>query len=45
MVRDCKIASIYEGSNGIQAMDFLGRKLGMANGNIFINFLNDYITW
>ncbi|WP_457553477.1 acyl-CoA dehydrogenase [Desulfobacula sp.] len=27
MVRDCKIASIYEGANGIQAMDFLGRKI------------------
>ncbi len=27
MVRDCKIASIYEGSNGIQALDFLGRKI------------------
>ncbi|NOX33680.1 MAG: acyl-CoA dehydrogenase [Deltaproteobacteria bacterium] len=27
MVRDCKITSIYEGSNGIQAMDFLGRKI------------------
>ncbi len=27
IVRDCKIASIYEGSNGIQAMDFLGRKV------------------
>ena len=25
--RDCKIASIYEGTNGIQAMDLLGRKI------------------
>ena len=32
MVRDCKICSIYEGANGIQAMDFLGRKLTMKNG-------------
>ena len=32
MVRDCKIASIYEGSNGIQAMDFLGRKIIGDNG-------------
>ncbi|MFH1156206.1 MAG: acyl-CoA dehydrogenase [Pseudomonadota bacterium] len=32
IVRDCKIATIYEGSNGIQAMDFLGRKLTMKNG-------------
>ena len=32
MVRDCKIASIYEGSNGIQAMDFLGRKVAGNKG-------------
>jgi hypothetical protein len=32
MVRDCKIASIYEGSNGIQAMDFLGRKIAGSKG-------------
>ena len=32
MVRDCKIASIYEGTNGIQAMDFLGRKIIGDNG-------------
>ncbi|MGD9289272.1 MAG: acyl-CoA dehydrogenase family protein, partial [Desulfobacterales bacterium] len=30
LVRDCKITSIYEGTDGIQAMDLLGRKLGMA---------------
>jgi len=32
LVRDCKIASIYEGTNGIQAMDFLSRKLAGNNG-------------
>lgn len=32
MVRDVKIASIYEGTNGIQAMDFLGRKLAGKKG-------------
>ncbi len=32
MLRDCKIASIYEGSNGIQAMDFLGRKIAGSRG-------------
>jgi hypothetical protein len=30
-VRDARIAQIYEGANGIQAMDLVGRKLG-ANG-------------
>ncbi len=39
LVRDCKITSIYEGTDGIQAMDLLGRKLGMAKGQVFMNFL------
>ncbi|MDY0221698.1 MAG: acyl-CoA dehydrogenase [Desulfobacterium sp.] len=33
LVRDCKICSIYEGANGIQAMDFLARKLTMHKGS------------
>ncbi len=39
LLRDCKIASIYEGTNGIQAMDLLGRKLGMKGGTVFMNYL------
>jgi alkylation response protein AidB-like acyl-CoA dehydrogenase len=31
-VRDARIAQIYEGTNGIQALDLVGRKLGMNNG-------------
>jgi len=38
-MRDVKIASLYEGTNGIQAMDLLGRKLPMKNGMVFMNFL------
>jgi hypothetical protein len=30
--RDARIAPIYEGTNGIQAMDLAGRKLSMAGG-------------
>ena len=30
--RDARIAPIYEGTNGIQAMDLVGRKLTMQNG-------------
>ena len=37
--RDCKIASIYEGCSGIQAMDLLGRKLPMKKGQVFMNFM------
>ena len=33
LVRDCRITMIYEGTNGIQAMDLLGRKLGLKNGD------------
>ena len=39
--RDCKITSIYEGTSGIQAMDMLGRKLGMKEGAVFMNFLGE----
>jgi alkylation response protein AidB-like acyl-CoA dehydrogenase len=31
-VRDARIAQIYEGTNGIQAMDLVGRKLGRDGG-------------
>jgi 3-(methylthio)propanoyl-CoA dehydrogenase len=30
--RDVRIASIYEGTNGIQAIDLVGRKIGMRGG-------------
>lgn len=32
LLRDCRITLIYEGTNGIQAMDLLGRKLGLNKG-------------
>ncbi|MBT3311968.1 MAG: acyl-CoA dehydrogenase [Desulfobacterales bacterium] len=41
LARDCKIASIYEGTNGIQGMDLLGRKLGMDKGKVFKDFINE----
>jgi len=40
MMRDNKINQIYEGTNGIQALDLLGRKLGMKKGKYFIDLLN-----
>jgi len=33
-MRDSKIFCLYEGTNGIQAMDLIGRKLSMANGRL-----------
>ncbi len=39
--RDSKILSIYEGTNHIQAMDLVGRKLGQAGGANLQAFLGD----
>ena len=39
LMRDCRITMIYEGTNGIQSMDLLGRKLGMKKGKSFMDFL------
>ena len=41
MLRDQKISSIYEGTNGIQALDLLGRKLGMKKGAYFMGLLGE----
>ncbi|MBC2744165.1 MAG: acyl-CoA dehydrogenase [Desulfosarcina sp.] len=41
LARDCKIASIFEGTDGIQAMDLLGRKLGMKKGAVFMDFMGE----
>ena len=38
-VRDARIAQIYEGTNGVQAMDLVGRKLPMAGGAVVEGFL------
>ena len=40
-LRDSKIASIYEGTNGIQAMDLVGRKLGMNRGMNLMNLAGE----
>jgi alkylation response protein AidB-like acyl-CoA dehydrogenase len=37
LLRDCRITPIYEGTNGIQAMDLLARKLGQNGGRPFID--------
>ena len=41
LLRDVRIASIYEGTNGIQAMDLLGRKIGMQKGQVFMTFMGE----
>jgi len=41
LLRDCRITMIYEGSNGIQAMDLLGRKLGLNKGKPMMDLLGE----
>jgi alkylation response protein AidB-like acyl-CoA dehydrogenase len=46
-LRDARIAMIYEGTNGIQAMDLVGRKLPYETGRYlkaFFHPLDDFIT-
>ncbi|MGR3542165.1 MAG: acyl-CoA dehydrogenase C-terminal domain-containing protein [Hasllibacter sp.] len=37
-VRDARIAMIYEGTNGIQSLDLVGRKLGLNGGKTIMAF-------
>ena len=41
LARDVKIASIYEGTNGIQALDLLGRKVSRGGGVMLMTMLNE----
>ncbi|MFM5923387.1 MAG: acyl-CoA dehydrogenase C-terminal domain-containing protein [Novosphingobium sp.] len=40
-VRDARIAQIYEGANGVQAMDLVGRKLALNGGRAVQAFFAD----
>src|ERR1043165_4206628 len=40
-VRDARITQIYEGANGIQALDLVGRKLGRDGGRAITAFFNE----
>jgi len=39
-VRDARIAQIYEGTNGVQAMDLVGRKLPLGDGAVAQGFFD-----
>ncbi|WP_416397649.1 acyl-CoA dehydrogenase C-terminal domain-containing protein [Allohahella sp. A8] len=41
LVRDVRIAQIYEGTNGIQALDLMGRKIVSNDGRFFELFANE----
>jgi len=38
LIRDCRITQIYEGTNGIQALDLAGRKIVANNGIFYQHF-------
>ncbi|BBD36025.1 acyl-CoA dehydrogenase [Aminobacter sp. Y103A] len=40
-VRDARIAMIYEGANGVQALDLVGRKLGLNGGRAVQAFFKE----
>jgi alkylation response protein AidB-like acyl-CoA dehydrogenase len=40
-VRDARIAMLYEGANGIQALDLVGRKLGKDGGRAITAFFGE----
>jgi hypothetical protein len=43
--RDARIAQIYEGANGIQALDLVGRKIPAHTGRYLRRFFHPVQTW
>ena len=41
IMRDAKIGSLYEGTNGVQALDLLGRKISRGGGIMLMTTLNE----
>ncbi|MEM7268326.1 MAG: acyl-CoA dehydrogenase C-terminal domain-containing protein, partial [Pseudomonadota bacterium] len=44
-VRDARIAMIYEGANGVQALDLVGRKLAHKGGSVLMSFFEEIKTF
>ncbi len=44
-VRDARISMIYEGANGIQALDLVGRKLGKDGGRAVMAFFAEVTSY
>ncbi len=44
-LRDVKIMSLYEGTNGIQSIDLMGRKMTIAGGAPFRAFTQEIVTF
>ncbi|MCW7755228.1 acyl-CoA dehydrogenase [Desulfobotulus sp. H1] len=41
LLRDARVFQIYEGTNGVQSMDLVGRKMGMKKGAAFMAYLEE----
>jgi len=41
ILRDSRIAPLFEGTNGIQALDLVARKLGQKKGKVFMEFIEE----
>jgi alkylation response protein AidB-like acyl-CoA dehydrogenase len=41
LLRDVRITAIYEGTNGIQAIDLLGRKMAMKGGQLLTDLIDE----
>lgn len=44
-LRDCRIATLYEGTTGIQALDLLGRKVLGSDGKVLMILANEITTF
>jgi alkylation response protein AidB-like acyl-CoA dehydrogenase len=45
LVRDCRITTIYEGTNEIQALDLVSRKLSGSSGEFADKFMAEWLTY
>jgi len=45
LARDARITQVYEGTNGIQALDLVGRKLGQDAGRLLRRFFHPVSAW
>ena len=45
LVRDSRISMIYEGTNGVQALDLVGRKMGAHTGRLLRSFFHPVLGW
>jgi alkylation response protein AidB-like acyl-CoA dehydrogenase len=43
ILRDVRVTTIYEGTNGIQAIDLLSRKLGMKKNKLFLTLISEIL--